>query len=400
MSVSLAGTAAEEVLFGETSTGAEADIETATDIAREMAGRYGMSGVIGPVRISEKDAEVFLGRDLNRLQNVSPDTLSLLDQEVRSFVSEALVNAKPTIELHRDVVTTLADLLEVQETVEGDQLRKVLAVTNAAVVPYPAQSPASAHPHLRMKRLAAVALVAAAIGAVGATTAVARGAVGCVAVTETRNYWHAIRLAVDWRARGNGRRRPLPRLCGGRRRPLLDEPRWRAHVDQGRRDRRECANAGAIRPAGWRRRSDSARRGFTRDARRWKEWGAATGLDTVTIDSVAADPGKPRHCGRLAPAGPRQVAPFQPEACSRPVTAESRGARAREGWCCIPEPSRGSAPLTPPCSPPTRAPSRFGGVPTRTPSPRCTPTTSGLWRSVHSRAEVPSSTQPAHPASL
>jgi len=140
MSVSLAGTAAEESLLGEASTGAEADIETATDIAREMAGRYGMSAVIGPVRITEKDAEVFLGRDLNRLQNVSPDTLSLLDQEVRTFVSEALATAKQTIEAHRDVVLTLADLLEVQETVEGEQLRKVLSATNNTVVPYPSQS--------------------------------------------------------------------------------------------------------------------------------------------------------------------------------------------------------------------------------------------------------------------
>ena len=140
MSISLAGTAAEEVLLGEVSTGAEADIETATDIAREMAGRYGMSAAIGPVRITEKDAEVFLGRDLNRLQNVSPDTLSLLDQEVRSFVSAALASAKNLVDAHRDVVTTLADLLEVQETVEGDQLRQVLVrAAPAEGVPYPSQ---------------------------------------------------------------------------------------------------------------------------------------------------------------------------------------------------------------------------------------------------------------------
>jgi cell division protease FtsH len=137
MSIALAGTAAEEVLLGEVSTGAEADIETATDIAREMAGRYGMSAAIGPVRITEKDAEVFLGRDLNRLQNVSPETLSLLDQEVRSFVSEALDVARRTIDSHRDAVTTLADLLEVQETVEGEQLRRVLAPVAVPADPYP-----------------------------------------------------------------------------------------------------------------------------------------------------------------------------------------------------------------------------------------------------------------------
>ena len=82
---------------------------------------------------------IYVGLPMGRLQNVSPDTLSLLDQEVRTLVSNALINAKQAIDSHRDVVTTLADLLEVQETVEGDQLRKVLARTRAAVGPYPSQ---------------------------------------------------------------------------------------------------------------------------------------------------------------------------------------------------------------------------------------------------------------------
>jgi len=139
MAVSLAGTAAEETLLGESSTGAEADIEAATDLAREMAGRYGMSEAIGPVRITGKDAEVFLGRDLNQLQNVSPETLSLLDREIRTLVSDALARAKSIVAANRRTVLTLAALLESQETVEGKQLTDALANVRSHLTPYPAE---------------------------------------------------------------------------------------------------------------------------------------------------------------------------------------------------------------------------------------------------------------------
>jgi cell division protease FtsH len=144
MAVSLAGTAAEEMLLGDPSTGAEADIEAATDLAREMAGRYGMSDAIGPVRITGKDAEVFLGRDLNQMQNVSPETLSLLDREVRTLVSDALARAKSVVTANSRIVLALAELLERQETVEGTQLTEMLANVRkltdaAATIPYPAE---------------------------------------------------------------------------------------------------------------------------------------------------------------------------------------------------------------------------------------------------------------------
>jgi len=142
MAVSLAGTAAEETLLGEPSTGAEADIEAATDLAREMAGRYGMSDAIGPVRITGKDAEVFLGRDLNQMQNVSPETLSLLDREIRTLVSDALARAKSVVAANRRTVLTLAELLERQETIEGKQLTDVLAGVQpltATDIPYPTE---------------------------------------------------------------------------------------------------------------------------------------------------------------------------------------------------------------------------------------------------------------------
>ena len=154
MATSLAGTAAEEVVFGEASTGAAADIEAATDLAREMAGRYGMSEAIGPVRITEKDSEVFLGRDLGRLQDVSPETLALLDREIRRLVTDALDQARATVGANQRLVLALADALEQEETVDGDALTDLLALVHpapAVTVPFPAEPRSVAPPRRAAK---------------------------------------------------------------------------------------------------------------------------------------------------------------------------------------------------------------------------------------------------------
>ncbi|MDP9101239.1 MAG: ATP-dependent zinc metalloprotease FtsH [Actinomycetota bacterium] len=127
MATALAGKVAEEVVYGETSTGGEGDIEAATDLARDMAGRWGMSAAIGPVRITAKDAEVFLGRDLAAMQSVSPETLDRLDVEVRMLVEEAETVARERLLAGRETLTTLADWLEEFETLDGPRLAGLLA---------------------------------------------------------------------------------------------------------------------------------------------------------------------------------------------------------------------------------------------------------------------------------
>ncbi|MDX6273562.1 MAG: cell division protease FtsH [Frankiales bacterium] len=123
---SLAGKAAEEIVYGEASTGAEGDIEAATDLARDMAGRWGMSEGIGPVRVSAKDAEVFLGRDLAAMASVSPETLDRLDSEIRTLVEEGQRIALTALANNRELLLTLADVLEAAETVDGPELRELL----------------------------------------------------------------------------------------------------------------------------------------------------------------------------------------------------------------------------------------------------------------------------------
>src|SRR4029450_1638802 len=92
--VALGGRAAEEVVFGEISTGAESDIDQLTDLARQMVGRWGMSEAVGPVAVIPRDGQ---GPLLPGVSDVSPDTQKLVDDEVRRIVDES----------HREVVELL-----------------------------------------------------------------------------------------------------------------------------------------------------------------------------------------------------------------------------------------------------------------------------------------------------
>ena len=134
IAIALSGKVAEELVWGEASTGGEADIEAATHLARDMAGRWGMSEGIGPVRITASDAEVFLGRDLTALQSVSPETLDKLDVEIRMLVEEGQRIAQARLHERRAQLDLLADELEAVETLDGEALRRLLG---GAAVPEP-----------------------------------------------------------------------------------------------------------------------------------------------------------------------------------------------------------------------------------------------------------------------
>jgi cell division protease FtsH len=133
MAIAIAGKSAEEVFFGEASTGSEGDIEKATELAREMAGRYGMTAGIGPVRIVGKDAEVFLGRDLTAMQMIAPATLTQLDLEIRGLVEAAEERAREVVLAHRETLAGLANALIAYETVEGPALAPYLTKVAAGV---------------------------------------------------------------------------------------------------------------------------------------------------------------------------------------------------------------------------------------------------------------------------
>src|SRR4029077_2727278 len=99
INVALGGRAAEEIVFGETSTGAESDIQQLTEIARQMVGRWGMSPAIGPVAVIQRDG---VGPSLPGSAEVSSDTQRLVDEEVRRIVQEAHQQVLSLLRANRD----------------------------------------------------------------------------------------------------------------------------------------------------------------------------------------------------------------------------------------------------------------------------------------------------------
>ena len=90
LAATLGGHAAEKVVFGEMSTGAENDIEVATNIARKMVKEYGMTDRLGPVALGHKEEMVFLGRDIGAQKNYSEKIAEVIDEEIRRLIDEAL----------------------------------------------------------------------------------------------------------------------------------------------------------------------------------------------------------------------------------------------------------------------------------------------------------------------
>jgi cell division protease FtsH len=126
----MAGIAAENLIFGEGSTGGEQDIEQATDLARDIVARYGMSPELGPVRLLAKASDGFLGNDVP-LGEISVETQSAIDAEIRRLVSEAQAEATALLSRHRKTLDDLASRLDEEETLEGEALQQVLAPIEA-----------------------------------------------------------------------------------------------------------------------------------------------------------------------------------------------------------------------------------------------------------------------------
>jgi cell division protease FtsH len=115
--VALGGRAAEEVVFGETSTGAESDIQQLTEIARQMVGRWGMSSAIGPIAVIPRDGT---GPLLPGAAEVSPETQRLVDDEVRRIVEEAHRAVLELLGENRDKLDSLANALLEHETLDEE----------------------------------------------------------------------------------------------------------------------------------------------------------------------------------------------------------------------------------------------------------------------------------------
>jgi cell division protease FtsH len=142
----MGGRAAEEIVVGSISTGAANDFKQATEIARLMVTEYGMSEALGPVSYSERSRSPFLAGapGLGGLtdKNYSERTQMRIDEEVTRLVEEAMQRARDIVTHHREALGKVAARLLQQETLEGDELRRIL--TESGALPVEKQGPAAA----------------------------------------------------------------------------------------------------------------------------------------------------------------------------------------------------------------------------------------------------------------
>lgn len=122
----LGGMAAEEVIFGVITTGAESDLESSTGIARQMVGRWGMSSAIGPVQIYPNDADP-------RSAGFSDEMLARADEEVRSIVEDCYAEAKRKLADHRDQLEGIVRALLEKETLDEPEIYAAAGIERAAV---------------------------------------------------------------------------------------------------------------------------------------------------------------------------------------------------------------------------------------------------------------------------
>jgi len=121
----LGGRAAEKLVLNDISTGAQNDIERATNIARKMVTEYGMSDRLGPMTFGTKSEEVFLGRDLGRTRNYSEEVAAEIDREIRRIIEEAYKRAESLLQENIDKLHRVAKALMEKEKLNGEEFEKV-----------------------------------------------------------------------------------------------------------------------------------------------------------------------------------------------------------------------------------------------------------------------------------
>src|SRR3954469_15201117 len=126
IAVSFGGRVAEELFLNQKTTGARQDFESATNIARDMVTRYGMSDELGPMVYGENDGEVFLGRSVTQHKNVSEATMQKVDAEIRRIIDEMYAKARRLIDENREKVEIMAKALLEWETLDAEQVNDIM----------------------------------------------------------------------------------------------------------------------------------------------------------------------------------------------------------------------------------------------------------------------------------
>jgi cell division protease FtsH len=137
MAVILGGRVAEELIFGDITSGASDDIGKATKLARRMVTEWGMSEKLGPLTFGHKEELVFLGRDLGEQRNYSEEVAGEIDQEVHRLVDTAYQRARKILSERKEKLIQLAEYLKQEETIEGWQMDAVINSPDGKLPPVP-----------------------------------------------------------------------------------------------------------------------------------------------------------------------------------------------------------------------------------------------------------------------
>ncbi|TMD95024.1 MAG: ATP-dependent zinc metalloprotease FtsH [Chloroflexi bacterium] len=123
----MGGRVAEEIVFGDITSGAENDIQRATQMARRMVTQWGMSDKLGTVTMGHKEELVFLGRDLGEQRNYSEEIAAIIDEEIRSIIGHGYQTAKTILTQQRGKMDAVVERLKIVETIDGKELDQILA---------------------------------------------------------------------------------------------------------------------------------------------------------------------------------------------------------------------------------------------------------------------------------
>lgn len=126
LAVALGGYASEKLVFKELTTGASDDLKKATDIARSLVTRYGMSDKIGPMAWGGESGVVFMGKEFSSDKEYSEEMASMVDKEVSRFMREAYGQAKKILEKNREVLDQIAKVLIEKESIEKDEFGQMM----------------------------------------------------------------------------------------------------------------------------------------------------------------------------------------------------------------------------------------------------------------------------------
>jgi cell division protease FtsH len=124
----LGGRASEELNLREVTTGAQNDLEMATQMSRRMVMQFGMSERLGHITLGRREGLVFLGRDLFEEKNYSDETARMIDEEVKRIVDESYASAKKILEQNRDKLKLLSDKLLEKEVLDGEEVKRLLGI--------------------------------------------------------------------------------------------------------------------------------------------------------------------------------------------------------------------------------------------------------------------------------